>query len=114
MNDRFQHCVSDAEATNRQTRSYIGIAVISFQIKSCTMLCCLADDRNPQWEEIVSNFEITNKRIFRIAGRMFKPDRCRLTDKRFEALMFINCNIDFKKCLVLLNQYLKCLLQWSN
>jgi len=32
---------------------------ISFQIKSCTMLCWLADDRNLQLEEIVSNFEIT-------------------------------------------------------
>jgi len=36
------------------------------------MLACLADDRNPQLEEIVSNFEITNKRIFSVAGRMFK------------------------------------------
>jgi len=45
-----------------------------------------------QIEEIVSNFEITNKRIFTVARRKLKPDRCRLTDKRFEALMFINCN----------------------
>jgi len=52
---------------------------ISFQIKSCTLLCWLAGDRNPQLEEIVSNFEIINKRIFSVAGRMFKPDRCRLT-----------------------------------
>jgi len=28
------------------------------------MLCCLADDRNPQLEEIVNDFEIINKRIF--------------------------------------------------
>jgi len=28
------------------------------------MLCLLADDRNPQLEEIVSNFEITNKTNF--------------------------------------------------
>jgi len=60
------------------------------------MLCRLADNHNPQLEEIVSNFEIINKRIFSIAGRMFKSDRCRLTDKRFEVLMFINCNEDFK------------------
>jgi len=68
----------------------------SFQIKSCTLLSWLADDRNPQLEEIVSNFEITNKRIFSITGQMFKPDKCRLTDERFEALMFININKDFK------------------
>jgi len=49
---------------------------ISFQVKSCTMLCWLADDRNPQLEEIVSNFEIINKRLFSVAGQMFKPDGC--------------------------------------
>jgi len=53
------------------------------------MLCWLADDRNPQLEEIVSNFEITNKRIFSVAGRMSKSDRCPLPNKRFEASIFI-------------------------
>jgi len=51
---------------------------ISFQIKSCTMPCWLANDLNPQLEEIVSNFEITNKRIFSVAGQMFTPYRSRL------------------------------------
>jgi len=60
---------------------------------------------------VVSNFEMSNKRIFSVVGRMFKPDRYRLTDKRFEALMFISCNKDFKDGLFLFNQYLKCLLQ---
>jgi len=43
-------------------RSYRVLAslFISFQIKSCTMLCWLADDRNPHLEEIVSNVEIIN------------------------------------------------------
>jgi len=49
----------------------------------------LADDRNAQLQEIVNNFEITNKRIFSVVGRMFEPDICRLPDKIFEALMFI-------------------------
>ena len=73
------------------------------------MLSWLADDRNLQLKEIVSNFKITNKRIFSIAGRMFKPDRCRLTDKRFEAFMFIYFNKDFRHCLFLFNQYFKVL-----
>jgi len=62
------------------------------------MLCWLADDRNQQLEEmrVVSNFEIINKRIFSVAGRMFKPDGCRLNDKKFEPLRFIDCNKDFK------------------
>jgi len=67
--------------SNRQMRSYIGVTAHSFQIKSCTMLCWLADDRNPQLEDTVSNFEIINKRIFSVAERMFKPDRCHLTVK---------------------------------
>jgi len=48
------------------------------------MLCWLADDRKPQFEEIVSNFEITvlTNRIFSVAGRIFNPDRCRLTEKK--------------------------------
>jgi len=50
------------------------------------MLCWLADDRNPQLEEKVRNFEITNKWIFSVYGRMFKPDRYHLPDKRFEVL----------------------------
>jgi len=34
------------------------------------MVCWLADDGNPQLEEIVINFEITNKGIFSVAGRI--------------------------------------------
>jgi len=73
---------------------------ISFQIKSCKFLCWLADNRNSQLEETVSNFEITNKQLFSAAGRMFKADRCRLPDKMFEALMVIACNKDFKKLII--------------
>lgn len=32
------------------------------------------------------------ERLFSVAGRVFTPMRCRLTDKRFEQLMFISCN----------------------
>jgi len=69
---------------------------------------------NLQFEEIISNFELADKQLFSFAGWMFKPDRCRLTDKRFEALMFVDYSKDFKHWLFLFNQYLKCLLQWSN
>jgi len=62
------------------------------------MLACLADDHNPQpqFEEIVSKIGIIIKRIFSVVGWMIKPDWCCLTDKIFDALMFINCNKDFK------------------
>ena len=30
-----------------------------------------------QFEEIVISFEITNKRLFSVVGRVFKPDGCR-------------------------------------
>jgi len=67
--------------SNSQMRSYIGVTAHSFQIKSCTMLCWLADDRNPQLENTFSNFEIINKRIISVTERRFKPDRCQLTVK---------------------------------
>jgi len=40
--------------SNRKVRSYIGVTAHSFQIKRCTMLCRLADDRNQQLENTVS------------------------------------------------------------
>ncbi|MGH0132117.1 UNVERIFIED_CONTAM: hypothetical protein FKN15_048756 [Acipenser sinensis] len=32
------------------------------------------------------------ERVFSIAGRTFRPDRCSMSDSRFETLMFIKCN----------------------
>lgn len=32
------------------------------------------------------------ERAFSIAGKIFRPDRCRMTDANFETLMFIKCN----------------------
>ena len=32
------------------------------------------------------------ERLFSIAGKVFRPERCRLTDKTFEQLMIIKCN----------------------
>ena len=32
------------------------------------------------------------ERLFSIAGKIFRPERCNLTDSRFEQLMFIRCN----------------------
>ena len=30
--------------------------------------------------------------LFSIVGKVFTPERCRLTDSRFEQFMFIRCN----------------------
>jgi len=49
-----------------------------------------------KFEEIVINFEIINKQLFSVVGLVFKPDRYCFIDKRFEMLMFINCNKHFK------------------
>jgi len=88
---------------NRQTRSYIGITVhfVSHEMLHNAMLRLQTiqkilpswKHRNPQFEEIVRNFEIANTQLFSVAGRKLKLKRCRLTDKRFEALMFIKSNI---------------------
>ena len=32
------------------------------------------------------------ERLFSIGGKIFRPERCRLSDKVFEQLMFIRCN----------------------
>ena len=32
------------------------------------------------------------ERIFSVAGKIFRPERCCLSDERFEQLIFINCN----------------------
>ena len=32
------------------------------------------------------------ERLFSIAGKVYRPDRCLLKDKTFEALMFVRCN----------------------
>ena len=35
---------------------------------------------------------ISQLRLFSVAGKIFRPDGCCLTDKRFEELMFLRCN----------------------
>lgn len=32
------------------------------------------------------------ERLFSVAGKIFRPERCRLSDKTFETLMFVKCN----------------------
>jgi hypothetical protein len=32
------------------------------------------------------------ERLFSVAGKIYSPARCRLSDSRFEQLMFIKCN----------------------
>ena len=34
------------------------------------------------------------ERLFSIAGKIYRPNRCRLSDSRFEQLMFIRSNCD--------------------
>ena len=37
------------------------------------------------------------ERLFSIGGKIFRPDRCRLTDQTFERLIFIKNNAQFCK-----------------
>ena len=54
------------------------------------------------------------ERLFSIAGKIFRPERCNLTDSRFEQLMFIRCNkveysiTNYLKLHVLLGYYYFC------
>uniref|UniRef100_A0A1X7TEF4 HAT C-terminal dimerisation domain-containing protein n=1 Tax=Amphimedon queenslandica TaxID=400682 RepID=A0A1X7TEF4_AMPQE len=36
------------------------------------------------------------ERLFSIGGKIFRPERCRLSNNLFESLMFIHCNHDLK------------------
>jgi len=49
-----------------------------------------------QFEKIVISFEITNTQLCSVVGLVFQTNRCRIIDKIFEVLMFINCNKHFK------------------
>ena len=71
---------------------------------------CLPDDTNPMefWKTtcnthptlaklaekylIVPATSAPVERVFSTAGKIFRPDRCQLSDERFESLMFIKCN----------------------
>jgi len=78
----------------------------SFHCKVKVTQCLLACGRSKghhtaakivtYFEEIVINFEIINKQLFSVVGLVFKPDRCSFIDKRFEMLIFINCDKYFK------------------
>ena len=52
----------------------------------------------PAISKIVPNFlcipasSAPIERLFSVAGKTFRPERCRLSDKTFEALMFVKCN----------------------
>jgi len=76
------------------------------------MLCWLADDRNPQLEEIVSNFEITNKRLSLLDECSSLIDVvCLIKDLKRWCLSTVTkiVNSDYF-CLI---NTLKCLLLWS-
>jgi len=92
-------------ATSLLDESVLTSLFISFQIGSYILVCWLGYDSKAitlaenivtQFGEKVSNFESANKQLFSVAGRVFKPDRCRLTNKRFETLMSVNCNEHFQ------------------
>jgi len=60
-----------AKNTQQNQQGFVGSLSISFQIickLQNALLTCLSDDHIPQLEEIVSNFEMINKRIFSVAG----------------------------------------------
>ena len=55
------------------------------------------------------------ERLFNIAGKVIRPDRCRLTDNTFQKLMFIRCNNKYLKPLAhYLDVFNLCLSDLSN
>lgn len=60
----------------------------------------LRDERYPRLARLAAKFlsipasSAPVERLFSVAGKVFRPERCRLTDKRFAQLMFIRCNTE--------------------
>ena len=97
----FMSEVSDAHATT---------SLSSTETQDYLDLPALAMSKNPAtfWKDNNRKFPVLAKiakdvlgvpassaaveRLFSIAGKIFTPQRCRLTDKRFAQLMFIRCN----------------------
>ena len=87
--------------SNRQMRSYIGLTahfIRNWKLESIMLSCHRFKGRHTGENAYamttlgVPASSAPVERLFSIAGKVFKPDRCRLTDKTFETLMFIRCN----------------------
>ena len=49
-------------------------------------------NRFPELSVLASASSASVERLFSIAGKIFRPERCRLSDELFEKLKFIHCN----------------------
>ena len=89
-----------------------GINVVISKVETYFDTPCLPEDSNPlvywqsqhsqqpQLAEIACHYLSIPassgpvERLFSVAGKVFRPDRCRLSDTLFEQLMFVRCNQD--------------------
>ncbi|KAG7173680.1 Zinc finger BED domain-containing protein 4-like 8 [Homarus americanus] len=80
------------------------------EVSLCLNQPCLQEDGDPlgYWRAKQPEFPVLTRlaakylaipatsapvdRLFAIAGKLFRPERCNLSDKRFEQLMMIRCN----------------------
>ena len=111
----FFDSVMTSSSSNSENKSPSDIDSI---VKKYLYESCLPQEVNPltYWKSHAtpeSEFECLSKvalkylcipassapveRIFSIAGKVFRPERCRLKDKTFEELMFIKCNLNCLK-----------------
>ena len=82
----------------------------STEVNKYLNLPCITEEENPldYWKEEKDTFPVLSslackylcipassapvERLFSIAGKVFRPERCRISDERFQQLMMIRCN----------------------
>ena len=87
------------------------------EVSTYLSLPCIGDDEDPLafWKQQKDNMPVLStlvckylcipassapvERIFSVAGKVFRTERCRLSDTRFQELMFVRCNSKWIKVL---------------
>ena len=82
----------------------------STEVNKYLNLPCISEEENPldYWKKEKDTFPVLSslackylcipassapvERLFSIAGKVFRPERCRISDERFQQLMMIRCN----------------------
>ena len=91
-------------------RHTIAQSAPSTEVTRYLNLPCISEDENPldYWKKENDNFPVLStlackylcipassgpvERLFSIAGKVFRPERCRIGDEQFQQLMMVRCN----------------------
>ena len=78
MKTFFNDLINHSDFATADTSKHLNTIIEEYLLSPCI----------PQEEDLPA-FSAPVERLFSIAGKFFRPDRCHLTDKQFEEHMFI-------------------------